>query len=83
MSYFYLPSIVLEQLRSTRELTLVLSDLVKFLVPGFKALQQPFSLRIKLHILLSGLEICAVEKNNKAKDIISKILESTSKIILP
>ena len=45
-------SLILQQLITAHKLTLVLTDLVKFLVPGFKATQQLLSLKTTLHFPL-------------------------------
>ena len=51
MAYFNLPPLTLEQSNSMCELTLILSDLVKFLTLGHKAAQRLLSLLAKLYVL--------------------------------
>ena len=82
MICFHLLPLISEQLRTAQELTLVFSNLVKFLVPSLKAVQWLLSLHVKLHMLIDVLEMLGtVEQTMKEKDIKHNTLKDTSAIL--
>ena len=78
MSYFSILSLVLQHLQCVHELTLVLSDLVKFLVPGFKVTYQSLSALAMPCILQitrshKSMHKSKEEGGNKTKDSINYV----------